>query len=130
MCYLYLFSRLDLRLAFRYSLLKGDIIDFPYFFINLNSSAYEIFQCQRSMFAQKFVTANCDNENFIIETCTSLIYMFASFMINSIMCMMSVVIVCIEHDAVDRNGKLKLNPNCKLFSLSICKENPRRRFRQ
>lgn len=79
MCYLYLFSRLDLRLAFRYSLLKGDIIDFPYFFINLNSSAYEIFQCQRSMFAQKFVTANCDNENFIIETCTSLIYMFASF---------------------------------------------------
>lgn len=36
MHYLFYFALLKLDAAIRYSLLKDDIIDFPYFFINVN----------------------------------------------------------------------------------------------
>lgn len=96
-----------LRLAFRYSLLKDDIIDFPYFFINLNfffrfcrffarsfalssswwnismpfvTSVVMVWQIPRNCCHRKLATA-------IMTICYSLIYMTKIFMINSITCM-------------------------------------------
>lgn len=98
-----------LRLAFRYSLLKDDIIDFPYFFINLNFF-FRFCRFLRSALVRfvlklvKYFNAICywhrngltNSEKLlppqlattIMTICYSLIYMLTKiFMINSITCM-------------------------------------------